>query len=136
MGTDPGKIWMPFCNRFCPAATSGKVVQRAGVSVGLAPEMLPVIVTANDYLNQVSNGDVGVTVVHERPQVAFPSGDGVRLLDPSRLDRIETWWAMTIHKSQGSEFGHVVVVLPPPPSSAPSQARASPSARAGTWCTR
>ncbi len=76
----------------------------------------PIIVTANDYLNQVSNGDVGVTVVHERPQVAFPTGDGVRVLDPSRLDRIETWWAMTIHKSQGSEFGHVVVVLPPPPS--------------------
>ncbi|MGZ4703887.1 MAG: exodeoxyribonuclease V subunit alpha [Acidimicrobiales bacterium] len=76
----------------------------------------PIIVTANDYLNQVSNGDVGVTVVNERPQVAFPAGDGVRLLDPSRLDRIETWWAMTIHKSQGSEFGHVVVVLPPPPS--------------------
>jgi len=64
----------------------------------------------------VSNGDVGVTVVHERPQVAFPAGDGVRVLDPSRLDRIETWWAMTIHKSQGSEFDHVVVVLPPPPS--------------------
>jgi exodeoxyribonuclease V alpha subunit len=76
----------------------------------------PIIVTANDYLNQVSNGDIGVTVVHERPQVAFPAGDGVRLLDPSRLDRIETWWAMTIHKSQGSEFDHVVVVLPPPPS--------------------
>ena len=76
----------------------------------------PIIVTANDYLNQVSNGDVGVTVVHERPQVAFPAGDGVRVLDPSRLDRIETWWAMTIHKSQGSEFDHVVVVLPPPPS--------------------
>ena len=76
----------------------------------------PIIVTANDYLNGVSNGDVGVTVVHDRPQVAFRSGDGIRLLDPSRLDRIETWWAMTIHKSQGSEFDHVVVVLPPPPS--------------------
>ncbi len=86
-------------------------IERAGWYAGR-----PIIVTANDYLNQVSNGDVGVTVVHERPQVAFPAADGVRLLDPSRLDRIETWWAMTIHKSQGSEFGHVVVVLPPPPS--------------------
>jgi exodeoxyribonuclease V alpha subunit len=37
----------------------------------------------------------------------------VRYLAPSRLDRVESWWAMTIHKSQGSEFPHAVVSLPP-----------------------
>jgi exodeoxyribonuclease V alpha subunit len=45
--------------------------------------------------------------------VAFPGGDAPELIAPSRLDRFETVHAMTIHKSQGSEFDHVVVVVPP-----------------------
>ena len=45
-------------------------------------------------------------------EVALASGDALRRLAPSRLDRVETWWAMTIHKSQGSEFPHAVVALP------------------------
>lgn len=83
----------------------------------------PLMVTANDYLNEVFNGDVGVVVRvggaggrPARPQVAFDGVDGARLIDPTRLDRLETQWAMTIHKSQGSEFDHVVVALPEPPS--------------------
>jgi exodeoxyribonuclease V alpha subunit len=109
--------------RFGPTGVAGfnRLVERGLVEAGLdvsAPWYggRPVMVTANDALNQVSNGDIGITVIDERPQVVFPAGDGVRRLDPSRLDRVETWWAMTIHKSQGSEFDHVVVVLPPPPS--------------------
>jgi len=79
----------------------------------------PVMVTANDYLNGVFNGDVGVVVRPpgaRRAQVAFGEPAAPRLLDPALLDRVETQWAMTIHKSQGSEFDHVVVTLPPPPS--------------------
>ena len=49
-------------------------------------------------------------------QVAFDDVGAPRRIDPSRLDRFETQWAMTIHKSQGSEFSHVVVALPEPPS--------------------
>jgi exodeoxyribonuclease V alpha subunit len=45
-------------------------------------------------------------------EVALASGDALRRLAPSRLDRVETWWSMTIHKSQGSEFPHAVVSLP------------------------
>ena len=45
-------------------------------------------------------------------EVGLASGDALRRLAPSRLDRVETWWAMTIHKSQGSEFPHAVVSLP------------------------
>jgi exodeoxyribonuclease V alpha subunit len=48
--------------------------------------------------------------------VAFGEPEAPRLLDPTQLDRVETQWAMTIHKSQGSEFDHVVVTLPEPPS--------------------
>jgi len=48
--------------------------------------------------------------------VAFPQPNGIRELATSRLRDVETWWAMTIHKSQGSEFRRVIVTLPPPPS--------------------
>ena len=77
----------------------------------------PVMVTANDYLNSVFNGDVGVAVRNgDRYQVWFPRADGPQIVEASRLDRVATQWAMSIHKSQGSEFGHVVITLPPPPS--------------------
>jgi len=73
----------------------------------------PVMVTANDPLNDVFNGDVGVVVatLSGEPMVAFTGVDGLRHLAPSRLGDVETWWAMTIHKSQGSEFPHAVVSL-------------------------
>ncbi|MDQ2679286.1 MAG: exodeoxyribonuclease V subunit alpha [Actinomycetota bacterium] len=73
----------------------------------------PVIITANDPLNRVANGDVGLVVNGEDGMaVALSAGEGLRLVPPSRLDRVDTWWAMTIHKSQGSEFPHAVVSLP------------------------
>jgi exodeoxyribonuclease V alpha subunit len=73
----------------------------------------PVIVTHNDQVNNVFNGDVGVVTIKDgETAVAFMAADGLRYLAPSRLDQVETWWAMTIHKSQGSEFPHAVVSLP------------------------
>jgi len=73
----------------------------------------PVMVTANDPVNGIFNGDVGVVAtVSGEPMVAFTGADGLRYLAPSRLGDVETWWAMTIHKSQGSEFPHAVVSLP------------------------
>lgn len=73
----------------------------------------PVIITRNDYLTRVFNGDTGIVIARGgRPVVAMQGSDGIRELSPSQLDQIETWWSMTIHKSQGSEFGHAVVSLP------------------------
>ncbi|MCB1250855.1 MAG: exodeoxyribonuclease V subunit alpha [Acidimicrobiales bacterium] len=73
----------------------------------------PVIVTRNDYLTGVFNGDTGLVVdVDGRPSVALPTASGVRHLAPAQLANVDTWWAMTIHKSQGSEFDHAVVALP------------------------
>ena len=73
----------------------------------------PLMVTLNDPTRGLFNGDLGV-VVHtaDGARVAFGPGDPPRLVAPSHLDAIETVHAMTIHKSQGSEFDHVVVVLP------------------------
>jgi exodeoxyribonuclease V alpha subunit len=81
----------------------------------------PVLVTANDRRQQLFNGDLGV-VVRGRdgagPTVAFPApdGDGTRTLAPARLGEVETVHAMTVHKSQGSQVDHAVVVLPDPAS--------------------
>jgi exodeoxyribonuclease V alpha subunit len=82
----------------------------------------PVMVTKNDYLNNVFNGDVGVAIAKEdlnrddRFQVWFERAEGNQMVEATRLDQIATQWAMSIHKSQGSEFEHVVVSMPPPPS--------------------
>lgn len=77
----------------------------------------PVIVTANDHPNHLANGDVGVVVAMDGTRVvAFRGPEGLRYLPPARLDHVESWWAMTIHKSQGSEFDHAVVSLSGPDS--------------------
>lgn len=81
----------------------------------------PVLVTENDYQLGLMNGDVGVVLVYPREdrewgvRVAFESGDtstGIRWVAPSRLKRVETVFAMTVHKSQGSEFEHCCLILP------------------------
>jgi exodeoxyribonuclease V alpha subunit len=74
----------------------------------------PLLVTANDPVSGLTNGDLGVVVATDTsPRVAFAVGGGVRLVAPARLEAVETVHAMTIHKSQGSEFDEIVVVLPP-----------------------
>jgi exodeoxyribonuclease V alpha subunit len=74
----------------------------------------PVIITANDYRLGLFNGDLGVVVlVGGRPMVAFPTTTEPMFVAPSRLEAVATVHAMTIHKSQGSEFDRAVVVLPP-----------------------
>jgi exodeoxyribonuclease V alpha subunit len=74
----------------------------------------PVLVTANDYSTRVFNGDIGVAWRSEgRVSVYFRGIDGtVRAIAPGRLPAVDTAWAMTVHKSQGSEFDDVIVVLP------------------------
>jgi exodeoxyribonuclease V alpha subunit len=77
----------------------------------------PVLVTENDYGVRLYNGDVGVILADAdhpgRRLAVFPATDGsLRYLNPARLPACETTFATTIHKSQGSQFEHVVVVLP------------------------
>jgi exodeoxyribonuclease V alpha subunit len=78
----------------------------------------PVIMTRNDYQLGLMNGDVGITLNVGTDQsamlrVAFRLPDGrISLVLPSRLDAVESVYAMTVHKSQGSEFRHAALVLP------------------------
>jgi len=75
----------------------------------------PVIVLRNDYVVKLFNGDVGITLPdeHGHLQVYFPGpGKTFRAVAPARLPEHETAFAITVHKSQGSEFDRVAVVLP------------------------
>jgi len=91
----------------------------------------PVMVTRNDYALDLRNGDVGLALTVParragdanapaaaplwRLRVAFPAPElpgGVRWVLPSRLRDVETVFAMTVHKSQGSEFSHAALLLP------------------------
>jgi exodeoxyribonuclease V alpha subunit len=77
----------------------------------------PVMITANDRNLKLFNGDVGI-VFHDRGAAAgsrvwFPdTGGGVRDISPVQLPAHETVYAMTVHKSQGSEFDRVIMILP------------------------
>jgi exodeoxyribonuclease V alpha subunit len=75
----------------------------------------PVIVTRNNYELGLMNGDIGIVRpdADGRLRVWFedPEG-GIRSVVPAFLSNCETVFAMTIHKSQGSEFDKVLVVLP------------------------
>lgn len=78
----------------------------------------PVMITANDYSLRLFNGDTGAVVVREHAGLAvvFPRGGSAVSVSPSRLSAVETVFATTVHKSQGSEFEQAALVLPPPES--------------------
>lgn len=87
----------------------------------------PVLVTRNDYGLGLMNGDIGITLARPHPdnparislRVAFAASDGserIRWILPARLRDVETVFAMTVHKSQGSEFEHTALVLPSAPN--------------------
>ena len=74
---------------------------------------LPLIVTANDYENQLWNGDTGVVVARGDDLVAaFSRGASPLELPIGRVGHAVPMHAMTVHRSQGSEFDSVTVLLP------------------------
>ncbi|HPE60863.1 MAG TPA: exodeoxyribonuclease V subunit alpha [Thiolinea sp.] len=78
----------------------------------------PILITRNDYRLQLFNGDLGLCL--QQPDGSFrvwfqgndAGGPQWRSLAPVRLPAHESAWVMTIHKSQGSEFGQVLLILP------------------------
>jgi exodeoxyribonuclease V alpha subunit len=74
----------------------------------------PLLVTENDYELGLYNGDTGVIVTGtgERPIAVFERGGDLLHFSPLRLGAVDTVYAMTIHKSQGSQFDTAAVLLP------------------------
>ena len=77
----------------------------------------PIMITRNDYDLHLFNGDVGVILTDPRMdnerRAFFMDADGkLRKFHPLRLPEHETVYAMTVHKSQGSEFNRIALILP------------------------
>jgi exodeoxyribonuclease V alpha subunit len=76
----------------------------------------PLLVIANDYRLKLFNGDIGILLDDPGTgalRAYFPTEEGAfRKILPGRLSAYETAHAITVHKSQGSEFEHVLVLLP------------------------
>ncbi len=93
------------------------VLRAAGASL----DRRPIVLTRNDHGLQLFNGDTGVIIAaasedrtHRPLQAFFPgAGDTLRSVPAVRLPPHETAFAMTVHRSQGSEFDAVLLILPP-----------------------
>ena len=76
----------------------------------------PVMIVENDYNLRLFNGDVGISMLDPTDQemrVFFPDNrSGLKKIHPMRIGPHETVFAMTVHKSQGSEFENVILILP------------------------
>lgn len=77
----------------------------------------PVLITQNNPTLHLYNGDIGICLPDPlqpgKLSVFFEHADGtIKKLSPARITHCETVYAMTIHKSQGSEFEEVLVILP------------------------
>ncbi len=102
---------------------SGMTVQNAGQSEAMEPLQewyngRPILITANNYELDLFNGDVGIALhqatgkTHFQIYFAEGSSGNMRMFTPDRLPQHQSVYAMTIHKSQGSEFDEVLLVLP------------------------
>ena len=78
----------------------------------------PLLVTENDYTLGLYNGDTGVVIATGggRPVAVFERRGQILEFSPARLSAVETVHAMTVHKSQGSQFDTVAALLPDPDS--------------------
>lgn len=76
---------------------------------------MPIMVTSNDYRNDLFNGDTGVIFRHESHFYAFfrDKNNAVRSIALRSLSSWEPSFAITVHKSQGSEFTNTLFILPP-----------------------
>jgi len=99
-------------------AVNRRVAAQLGIRPGVSwYEGRPILILKNAYHLRLFNGDVGIALTQADGvlRVAFPdaeASEGFRWLHPSRLPEHETVYAMTVHKSQGAQFGSVVLMLP------------------------
>ncbi|MCO6497541.1 MAG: exodeoxyribonuclease V subunit alpha [Chitinophagaceae bacterium] len=75
----------------------------------------PVMITKNNYALGVYNGDTGIIRKNEKGQLRawIETESGIVDFNPAIISYAETAFAITIHKSQGSEFENVAIILPP-----------------------
>jgi exodeoxyribonuclease V alpha subunit len=100
------------------AAMAAQVRRAARVPLAVGAQWFagrPIMVTRNDYALGLFNGDIGIALpgADAALRVYFRSADGsLRAVSPAALPPHDTAFALTVHKSQGSEFDHAVLMLP------------------------
>jgi exodeoxyribonuclease V alpha subunit len=100
------------------AAMAAQVRRAAGVTLAVGAQWFAgraIMVTRNDYALGLFNGDIGIALpgAGGALRVYFRTGDGsLRAVSPAALPPHDTAFALTVHKSQGSEFEHAVLMLP------------------------
>jgi exodeoxyribonuclease V alpha subunit len=107
-----GPFGLRSLNRLCE-----EVLERAGLIARGGREQYPgrpVLVTSNDYALGLYNGDVGILLKDDSGRIRawFDTAAGLRRVLLPRMPTHATVFAMTVHKSQGSEFDEVLLVLP------------------------
>ncbi|MEO7854752.1 MAG: exodeoxyribonuclease V subunit alpha [Rubrivivax sp.] len=107
------------------ALTASGAIDRPGDRQGEWYEGRPVMVTRNDPHAGVFNGDIGIVLASpggsSNFKAHFRDGANLRSVAVGRLPPVETAFALTVHKAQGSEFEHTVLVLPASASRAASR---------------
>jgi exodeoxyribonuclease V alpha subunit len=111
-GPEGVNTWMSVVERWLAADIEGLTGE------GIWYPGRPLLVTANDYSLRLYNGDTGVVIATTPGRVvaAFERGGDIVEVSPTRLAAVETVYAMTVHKAQGSQFDTVAVLLPGPDS--------------------
>lgn len=98
----------------------GAILRAEGLIPAAQPMRgVPVLVTRNDYEARLFNGDIGVILPDDAGVLQAWFADeagGMRRIATARLPEYEPAFAMTVHKSQGSEYDNVLLILPPTPS--------------------
>jgi len=95
----------------------GRAVQGASSDDRFYPGT-PLLITVNSPRSKLVNGHIGIVVNAQdadgtiNRRVYFKTEDGERYLTPAELPQFEVCYAMTVHKSQGSEYDNLVVILP------------------------
>ena len=111
-GPRKGKLGVDYWNSLL-----GKAVHGASY-VDLFNPGTPLLVTVNSPRSRLVNGDIGVVVNYQEVdgsidrRIFFFTEGGGRYLTPAELPQVEICYAMTVHKSQGSEYENLVVILP------------------------
>ncbi len=119
--TRQGEFGVDAVNNLIREQVTGKVSSQHTQGQNLTYHGMPIMISVNDYRLGLFNGDIGLLwrtddghlmAFFETVQQEQSDTLSYRMFLPSRLPRYDSVYAMTIHKTQGSEFEHVAMVLP------------------------